>query len=409
MGDTNGFVGIDADQARWVATRLRAAADYIDSVTKMCDRVDSHALAADLTGPARLRSAETIEELTATASVLDLKADLIEAAGSGRSPRSIDQLMTQLDAELGMLDRSLADTVGPGAGDDRRRFIEELAFPDGVPTPPFFAFDNGEIWTAAMVTAVVLDNIDPELVDDYWRLLGDDERFAVIQVKPGSVSDHVLSGRLVLDEVEELALVVQPLVVLPPPYLSRLPTSGAGTDWLGQRVPTTAGLDIDPDTIVRNDPRNEGGGIAFMPDNVVCTAIQAVSIIPSRPDPSVGGAAAFGVTVASTAWTATRAGATPVKLVSPASWIATAADLGLCRFEMGSGAPISTQRVLDDTGTIVYEDSRSPTQPYMDTHGLPLSPDLEIRDKDRWNLEHQGANWQPYPGYPAFPENAPDS
>lgn len=307
------------------------------------------------------------------------------------------------------LDRRLANEIGPGAGDDRRRFIETLVFPDGVPEPPVFAPGGSHAWSAATVTAVVLDTLDPDFVADYWDLLGADERFAVIQVEPGSVSDQVLAGRLVLDEIEELALLVQPVAVLHPPYRSRVPTTGVDTDWLGQPIPPATSVGADHDAVVRADPHNEGGGIAFMPENVACTAIQAISLIPSRPDPSVVGGAAVAANAGMMGWTIAKGGATPLKLLSPAGWAATAADLGLCRLELGSGAPISTRRVLDGSGTMVYEDSRSPTQPYMNTHGVPLSPDLEVRDEDRWRLEHQGAEWKPYPGYPAYPENAPDS
>lgn len=393
-------VQIDTDQARHVAGNVREAVRCIEVVTGLLNMVDLHADAFDLTTPIRSRAVELVEEAGGTASILDALADQLEAIDNGALPRTIGQMDRDLRAQLDALEASLDDDAGPTSGDELRRFLEFKAF-DGrePPRAPIVLLDQ-RAWLAAHVTGQVLSRLDGEDAALYWLTLDPEARFAVIQVQPAAVSAHVVAGDLGLGATERMTLLVQPVP------LGAKPPGGNGTDWLGQPIPAV--VDQGPGVIIRSDPTSVGGGIAIIPDNWVCTAIQSWSLIPSRPDVSAGGAIATGRAVWATGKTVLSAGATPAKLLTPGGWAATFADLTLCRFEMGSGDPISSNMVWDETqGKMVYETSRSDVSPNIRPGGATLSPDRERRDLDRWNDEHQGGDWLPYPGFPAYPESAP--
>ncbi len=393
-------VQIDTQQARHVAARIRQALDSIETVRVQLAVVDWHADASEMTAPIRTRLHELVEEAGATAAILDSLADQLEAIDNGALPRTLGHMNRALNGQLDALDASLDDDIGPTRGDELRRFLEFQAF-DGrePPRAPIVLLDQ-RAWLAEHVTGPVLARLDGARASQYWGVLDDDARFATIQIRPAAVSGHVLGGHLELGATERMALLVQPVPI------GTAPLSGPGTDWLGQPIPTIAGQDAS--MIVRTDPTSsDGGGIAIMPDNWVCAAVQSWSLIPSPPDPSVGGAVATGRMVVDLGVTATKAGATPAKLLTPTGWAATFADLALCRFEMGSADPISTTRVWDDERQVmVHEDSRNEQHPYQTTTGLPLPATDEGRDAQRWREEHP---IEPYPGYPAYPEYAPEA
>ncbi len=393
-------VQIDTQQARYVAARIRVAVGCVEAVNAQLGLIDWQADASELTSPIRLRANELIEEAGAVAGILDSLADQLEAIDSDALPRTLGQINRAVNVQLDALDASLADDIGSTRGPELRRFLEFHAF-DGrePPRAPIVLLDQ-RAWLAEHVTGAVLARLDGHLAAQYWDVLDDDSRFATIQVQPASVSGHVIAGHLELSRVERMTLLVQPVPV------GTAPISGAGTDWLGQPIPAMAGQ--DGSMIVRLDPTtDDGGGIAIVPENWACVAVQSWSLIPSRPDESVGGVAASARGAAEIGFTTVKAGASSVKLLTPTAWAATFADLALCRFEMGSADPISTKRVWDDDRQVmVYEDSRNEHHANLTQHGLPVPPRDADRDEQRWIEEHRT---EPYPGYPAYPEYAPEA
>lgn len=407
---------IDLLRVQTVASVLGTqSASAVDTISRI-DGVLGGLGVDDLWGPVKALLAEFGAEGAQIAMALVRRADLAEGADSGWSRPRYEYELRRLDELVGAVRGGLADGVGSDASvEDLRRQIERFVFgPAGAPSTPLVLLEPS-IWEAENVTATVLDGASADDAAAYWNLLDDDRRYAVIQVAPASVSPHHLSGAIALDDVQRFALAMQPV-----PTGGTQPSSGVGTDWIGNPIPVGS---FQPGTVVRAFPIDEisigvgigigahvsaevdGGGVAILPENLACTGIQAFSLIPSRPDPSVVGVGAAAYTTYSTV----RTLSSPVKLISPPAWAATLADLFACRFEMGSGEPISTERVVTDDGDVVYESSRS-DQPYMDAHGVPLSPDPRVRDRQLWNIEHNVADgtWAPYPEdeYPVFGPDA---
>ena len=152
---------------------------------------------------------------------------------------------------------------------------------------------------------------------------------------------------------------------------------------------------------------------SFAGGSTLCSAIQVFSPIPSRPSTrgttgaiDAAGVARDAASLAASAAAPTIAGRT----VPLASIVAAVADVVLCRAGVGSGAPISTRKIVDEDGKEVFEGSRS-SHAYVVDSGVTLSPDLVQRDRDMWNAEHahskSGLVLEPYPGYPAYEVNAP--
>ena len=121
----------------------------------------------------------------------------------------------------------------------------------------------------------------------------------------------------------------------------------------------------------------------------------------------VAGVARDAVSLADTAATggATIAG----RGVPIAAITAAIADVLLCRLGVGSGASISTRKIVDEEGEEVYEGSRS-RHKHQAANGEVLDPDPVRRDRQMWRVEHSnehGFLMEPYPGYPAYEVNAP--
>lgn len=173
---------------------------------------------------------------------------------------------------------------------------------------------------------------------------------------------------------------------------------------LGHRVEMATRADREPAT---DELRSFAGGTAL------CSTIQVLSPIPARPSTSGTTGAIDGAGVArdavSLAETA-RGGATIAGRAVPVAAIAAAfSDAVMCRLRVGSGAPISTRKIVDDDGKEVYEGSLSPHK-HQTKNGEVLDSDLERRDRQMWRVEHSNQNgflMKPYPGYPAFDVNAP--
>lgn len=163
------------------------------------------------------------------------------------------------------------------------------------------------------------------------------------------------------------------------------------------------------DRLAPDDTRSSLAG-----GTVVCSAIGLFSPIPARPSTSgatgVIDTTAMARDAAALVETAMSGSVTlAARTVPLVSIVAALADLALCHLGTGSGAAISTRRIVDEEGELVYEGSRS-GHPFQDDTGAPLSPDLTVRDREMWNVEHRnelGYVTDPYPGYPAYEVNAP--
>lgn len=178
---------------------------------------------------------------------------------------------------------------------------------------------------------------------------------------------------------------------------------GLAATLLTRRADAARAADVDTSTT-----RSFAGGTAL------CSAIQLASPIPSRPSTSGLSGAIDGAAVARDVVSLADAAATAPstitsQLVPIAALAAAISDILICRLGVGSGAPISTRKVVDDDGDEVYASSRS-THAYLDATGMPLDSDLRRRDRQVWDAEHRNAAGhvtEPYPGYPAYDVNAP--
>lgn len=151
----------------------------------------------------------------------------------------------------------------------------------------------------------------------------------------------------------------------------------------------------------------------FAGGTALCSIIQAASPIPSPPSTTGVTGAIDGIAVARDVISLADAAAGPAtitgRLVPIATLAAAISDILLCRLGVGSGAAISTRKIVDDDGNEVYESSRSAHANVTDV-GEPLDPDPRRRDRQVWNAEHRndlGYVTEPYPGYPAYEVNAP--
>ncbi len=381
----------DADvlRMRWAADRLDGRADGVDEFTSCLGDVGRRlGMFFDVMSPIRL-SGELASELRATTTVLRTRASMVEMAdGSGVT----EAMVLVLNSQLATLRETLDDDVGATGSDaDRRAQLERIAFPDGVPTQPERVHLDPDAWTAGHVTATTLDLLPDDLVADYWDTLTDEQRMAAIVMSPGAVGDRFAAGRIDLADYEVFALQVHPI-----PDHGRQPVT-PGTDFAGIAIPLPNAS--NPDDVAPDDEWR-----SFAGDSWLCDAIQLGSILPSRPDNEVEAYIDIIGTTHDAARTVSTA-TTPLEVFSPANWIGTFADISLCRLRVGSGAPISTNRVTLDTGEVVFEDSQS-QNPYQVESGVPLSPDPRERDKQVWYAEHtlEDGNWAPYPAdqYPVY-------
>lgn len=149
----------------------------------------------------------------------------------------------------------------------------------------------------------------------------------------------------------------------------------------------------------------------FAGGSVLCSAIQLASPIPSRPSTSGATGAIDAAGVAHDAASLIDAAPSTVagRSVPLGALTAAVADTVLCRLRVGSGAPISTRTTVDEDGRQIYEGSQSEHKHQTD-NGEVLDPDLVLRDRQMWRVEHSnqlGYLMTPYPGYPAYEVNAP--
>lgn len=153
---------------------------------------------------------------------------------------------------------------------------------------------------------------------------------------------------------------------------------------------------------------------SFAGGSVLCSAIQLASPIPARPSTSGASGLIDAAGIAMDAGSLVGAAATPLHVAGRTapvgSLVASVVDTLLCRLRVGSGAPISTRTTIDEDGRKIYEGSGS-TQPYMTSDGLTLDPDPVRRDVQMWRAEHSNESGLlvPYPGFPAYPVNAPSA
>lgn len=398
-------IDIDTDHMVAVAGLLDgqvAAADRMrTSLTAMANDLGIH----EWSLPASTLLGEFIDEVAGTSDILRLRAELASVADNGWTLRMYERKVEALGDLVDGVEAGLDDGVG-GDGSDRdlRAHLERLVFgPGGVPVAPSPLIDT-KAWDAEHITAVYLDGSGPDAARAYWELLTDEQKYAVIVMAPGAVSDHSVPGNIDLDEPQVFALQAQIV-----PIDGRQPSTGADTDYAGVPIPMVPPIDGSPgNPIVDRTYRSFAGG------SIVCSAIQVFSPIPSRPSVDATGAAASGAALFRTGRSSInnmRAGFGAARVFNPGTWIAAAADVGLCRLRVGSADPISTDRVLDDSRTLVYETSRNENHANVDPNAVTVHPTREGRDRIRWNNEHIGPGKDnlPYPDdqFPVYPENGP--
>ncbi len=403
-------VSIDTGRAALVAAMLESRVASADSLASALSRIGGEFGVSGFTGAAAALATALGGELGATASVYRIRIDMASAADNGWTLAAYEHRERLLAGAMASLASQLDDDIGStGSNADAAALIAEVVLPpetlDLIGDVP--AGVDPLVWQATAMTGPVLAEATPQQAAEYWRLLTEEGQFAAIQYATPEVSDGYLADTIDLDEVQVFALQTQPLID------GRDPASGPGTDWAGVLIPdVTEVVTEDGVPVVQTDLVDDGELRGFMEGSVICSTIQVFSPIPSQPgsDPINGSIAAIGVVRDIHGLQNLRTVVSGARVISPSTWVAAIADVALCRLGVGSGAAISVDRVLTENGDVVYEGSRSETQPYMDINGVPLSPDIEVRDRQMWNAEHKVSDgtWEPYPGYPAYEVNARD-
>lgn len=401
-------VSIDTARAAQVAAMLDSRASGADSLATSLRRIGGEFGISGITGAAAAIASALGGELGATASVYRIRIDMASAADNGWTLAAYEHRERLLAGAMATLTSQLDDEVGStGSNADARALIEAVVLstetiglvaevPAGV---------DPLVWQATAITGPVLAEASPQQAADYWRLLTEDGQFAAVEYATPEVSDGYLAGTIDLSEVQIFALQAQPLLD------GRDPASGPGTDWAGVTIPDVTEIVTGEGVpVAETDLVDDGELRGFLEGSAICSTIQVFSPIPSQPgsDPLNGSIAAIGVVRDIHGLQNLRTVVSGARAISPTTWAAAIADVALCRLGVGSGAAISVDRVLNEDGQMVYEGSRSPTQPYLDINGMLLSPDLEVRDRQMWNAEHKVSDgtWEPYPGYPAYEVNA---
>ncbi|MEO6651687.1 MAG: hypothetical protein ABIP17_03415, partial [Ilumatobacteraceae bacterium] len=378
---------------------------FIDDVAAEISQIGVTLDVRDVTVPAATLAAELALELNLVVRLLRVVIDTVTAADVGRPVRALEYTGSQLDSLL--LDLAESRRRGVGAtgstADARRHLARVILGPADVPTPPVGVANDAD-WEARHVTGVVLDAATGEQARTYWLLLDEGAKDRAIVEATPPVSDRYLAGEIWLDLAQ--IFLMQTVTI---PSQGRRPASGPNTDWAGVEIPKAAPADdlTAPESEWAYDQELR----AFLGGSVVCSAIQVLSAIPSKPgtDRANGAIAAGGIIRdAANAHIPIGSGAAsgPGVLAAVAM---TLADVALCRLGVGSGAPIDTSRVVNDNGVEVYAGSRDPDQKYM-TNGLPLDSDPQRRDEQMWRSEHSnqlGYLMEPYPGFPAYGVNTP--
>lgn len=391
MGDAADIVEANAPRMRFIAAALDQQAGAADAFkTCLTDTRSKLAMGFETWPPAQL-AIELHDELRGAAAVLRTRAEMAELADAGQS---FEHLLQIYDSQLDLLNGGLDDGIGASGGDaDRRAQMERLAFPNGVPAQPERVHMDPDAWRAENVTAIALRDMSGPNAAEYWNTLTDEQKIAAIVMAPATVGDRYVGDDISLADHEVFALQLQTIPDNGPQ--PRLP----GTDYAGVPIPlpnvsSTDGPAPGPDDDFRS----------FAGDSWLCGVIQYNSILPSRPDSELDVYADTGKAIYDIGQTA-RTATTPLKIFSPSTYVATLADIGLCRLRVGSGAPISTNRVTTETGEVVYEDSQS-QNPYQVKSGVPLHPDPKVRDEQVWYEEHrvENGNFEMYPEdqYPVY-------
>lgn len=334
--------------------------------------------------------------------------DLGEDHGPILPDAAIDGHRKHSESELESLLRDLAQSLDNGVGatgsikDARRHLARVVLGPARVANPAVDVVDHAK-WEAQYVTGAVLDAGTPGQARAYWKLLDDNAKDASVVLATASVSDRYLASDIELDQAQVFLLQT-----IPVPNRGRRPASGPNTDWAGVEIPKVAPADEPkaPESEWAYDQELR----SFFSGSVVCSAIQVLSVLPSRPGTdlangaiSAGGIVRDAATVGVPIGTGAASG--PGVIAAAA---ATLADLGLCRLGVGSGAPIDTSRTVNDDGVEVYAGSRDPDQKHM-TNGQTLDSDPRLRDVQMWKHEHSnqlGYLMEPYPGFPVYEVNA---
>lgn len=250
-----------------------------------------------------------------------------------------------------------------------------------------------------------------EAVQDYWDDLTLEEKAAVITTSPEAIADLRQRGLIGLNEGELVLLKAMPINANGPQ-----PPTGAGTDWVGDPLPTAE----DVKTMTSEDLEAQWRTLAG--DTWLCSVIQLGSVLPSAPNLNHAETAAidgFGIgydagdsilTVVGYAQNGAKIGA---QKIPPVAILATFADVLACRVKLGSGDAIDTTKVVNEDGEEVYASSDS-DQKYIDRDGQPVHPDDLCRDLKKWKNDHSienqdgemilqpdsNYNWPEYPGYP---------
>jgi hypothetical protein len=331
---------------------------------------------------------ETNDEMTATRSILRQRAAMAMAADETTAAGASSG--AQFAWAVRRLLQSLGDGVGATGGrDDRRRLLAQAVLGTHLDDDLAADLDDG-------LDRAVLGAAPPGLLADYWATLGVDARDRAIEHSTIPVSDAYLRGDIPLDDGQLVALQGRPV-----PLDGRHPSTGEGTDWAGFAIPEP------PAEWAYDEPPR-----ALLGGSFVCAGIQGFSPIPSPAPTTAVDATATAPGVArqirNQLIDPAEAMYVGARGVPVANVIAGALDVVLCRLGVGSGAPISTERTINDDGVPVYEGSRTAQKYLID--GVPLHPDPRARDVQMWNHEHSnehGYVMEPYPGFPAYETNAP--
>ena len=197
---------MDSDRVRDVAGRLRATVSAAHDISGELFRLEFTVQDWDVFDLVRTPNSEFAAEAAQLAQILDLHADLVDAADNGWDMSGMNLLGASLTAMIAELRAGLADGVGSsGNGAELIADLEQIAFDGDVPEMPS-GTTNAARWYAANIGGVMLARLTEAQRARFWSQSSPGKRLQIIAQFPGLVALNLLAHGvgLTADELKRL-------------------------------------------------------------------------------------------------------------------------------------------------------------------------------------------------------------
>jgi len=251
---------MDSDRVRYVAGRLRATVSAAYDISGELFRLELAVQDWDVFDQVRAPNSEFATETAQLAQILDLHADLIDAADNGWDMSGMNLLGASLTAMIAELRTGLTDGVGSsGNGAEVIADLEQIAFDGDVPEMPSGTTDPDE-WYAANIGGAMLARRTGAQQARFWSQLSPGKGLQIIDQFPGLVALNLLAHGVTLTANE----------------LKRLGKANAHPTFTDERF-----IDGEANVNLRVITIERGGGLSLLltkmsDDTVQMTTIQDV-------------------------------------------------------------------------------------------------------------------------------------